>query len=57
MMKTKAQDLLHSYATQLDQFFAVHQDANTALSDWLASHFSNTQMIELLEAILKDTSS
>ena len=57
MMKTKAQDLLHSYATQLDQFFAVHQDANTALSDWLASHFSNTQMIELLEAILTDTSS
>lgn len=54
MMNTKAQNLLQHYASQLDQFFAVHQDANTALSDWLVSHFSKTQMIALLQAILAD---
>ena len=57
MMNSKAQNLLNDYATQLDDFFAVHQDANTALSDWLASCFSNAQMIELLDAILKDSTS
>ena len=54
MMNNKAQYLLKDYATELDQFFAVHQDANTTLSNWLASHFSTAQMIELLQSILAD---
>lgn len=54
MMNTKAQNLLQHYASQLDQFFAVHQDANATLSDWLASNFSTHQMIELLQCILAD---
>ncbi|UDM38176.1 hypothetical protein LIS44_14460 [Acinetobacter haemolyticus] len=53
-MNTKAQNLLQHYASQLDQFFAVHQDANATLSDWLASNFSTHQMIELLQCILAD---
>lgn len=57
MMNTKAQHLLNHYATQLDQFFAVHQDADTTLSDWLASHFSTAQMMQLLQCILADQDS
>lgn len=57
MMNSKAQRLLNNYATQLDQFFAVHEDANTALSHWLASHFSHYQLIELLQSILADQES
>ena len=53
-MNSKAQDLLNHYASQLDHFFTVHQDANVTLSDWLVSNFSNHQMLELLQSILSD---
>ncbi|MFW1644925.1 hypothetical protein [Acinetobacter guillouiae] len=54
MMKSIAQNLLIQYQTQLDQYFAIHQDATTALSTWLATQFSKSQLIQLLTSILAD---
>lgn len=53
-MKSTAQNLLEQYQTQLDQFFSMSQDANKELSDWLSTHFSTAQVIELLQAIIAD---
>ncbi|MDQ9021828.1 hypothetical protein ACFODO_23425 [Acinetobacter sichuanensis] len=53
-MKSIAQTLLAQYQAQLDQYFAVHSDASSALSTWLSAHFSQVQLIELLTAILAD---
>ena len=53
-MKSIAQTLLAQYQAQLDQYFAVHSDASSALSTWLSAHFSQVQLVELLTAILAD---
>ena len=54
MMKSTAQILLAQYQSQLDQYFAFHQDATGTLSNWLSSQFSKDQLIQLLTAILAD---
>lgn len=54
MMTGTAQKLLAQYQAQLDQYFASHRDATTALSDWLMTQFSTQQLIQLLTEILAD---
>ena len=54
MMNSTAYTLLEQYKTQLDQSFAIHQDADVALSQWLSAHFSKAQLLMLLTAILND---
>jgi len=53
-MNSAAQTLLEQYQTQLDQYFAIHQDADDALSQWLSARFSAAQLLALLTAILND---
>jgi len=53
-MNSAAQTLLEQYQIQLDQYFAIHQDADEALSQWLTAHFAAAQLLMLLTAILND---
>lgn len=54
MVNSTAYTLLEQYKTQLDQSFAIHQDADVALSQWLFANFSKAQLLVLLTAVLND---
>ena len=57
MVKNTAQILLQQYQTQLEQYFAIHNDATALLSHFLEQQFSKAQLLTLLTAILQDEQS
>lgn len=57
MIQRTAQTLLQQYQTQLEQYFAINHDATEQLSQFLEQHFSKTQILELVTAILQDQQS
>lgn len=54
MKISNAKQLLAQLKQQLDIYFATHTDGEESLNEWLVAHFSQVQLVDLLQAILAD---